>query len=134
MAARALLAPGLRQDLSRDLAVVERQDLGADDLIGLVTLPGDDDRVADLGPLERTADRRAPIGFGDIAARRRAGPAHTGHHLVDDRFRTLGSRIVGGHPHAVAEPRGDLAHDRPLGPIAIAATAEDDAEPAACEL
>ena len=38
------------------------------------------------------------------------------------------------HPHAVAEPRGDLAHDRPLAAIAVAAAAEDDAEPAAREL
>src|SRR6266850_6903986 len=134
MAARALLAPCLRQDLARDLAVVERKHVGADDLIGLVTLSGDDDRIAGLGPGEGPADRRSPVDLRRVAARRRPGPAHAGHHLVDYRLRPLRARIVGGHPHAVAEARGDLTHDRSLAPVAVAAAAEDDAEPAAREL
>src|SRR5438034_9161484 len=131
MAARALLAPCLRQDLARDLAVVEPKHIGANDLIGLVTLAGDDDRLAGLGPGEGPADRRGPVDLRRVAARRRAGPAHAGHHLVDDRLRPLRARVVGGHPYAVAEPRGDLTHDRSLAPVAVAAAAEDDAEPAA---
>src|SRR5205823_669040 len=63
------LGPLSRQDPPRDLAVVERQYVGADDLIGFVTLPGDDHRVARLGPSERGADRARD------RARSRSGPA-----------------------------------------------------------
>src|SRR5215467_15086674 len=51
------LGPLSRQDPPRDLAVVERQHVGAHDLIGLVTLARDDHRVTRLGPAEHGADR-----------------------------------------------------------------------------
>src|SRR3989441_7172873 len=115
------LGPLSRQDPPRDLTVVERQHVGAHDLIGLVTLSGDDDRVARLGPGEHGADRARTIGLGRDAARRGTGPAHADHDLVDDRLRPLRARVVGGHPHLVAEPRRDPAHDRALGAVPVAA-------------
>src|SRR5262245_5950830 len=128
------LGPLSRQDPPRDLAVVERQHVGAHDLIGLVTLPGDDHRVAGLGPAERGTDRARAIGLGREAARLSTGAARADHDLVDDRLRPLRARVVGGHPHLIAEPRRDLAHDRPLGAVAVAAAAEDDGESPAREL
>ena len=43
----------------------------------------------------------------------------------------LAARIVVGDDDAVGEPRGDLAHHRPLAGIAVAAAAEHHDEPAA---
>src|SRR5438093_10388403 len=126
MAARALLAPCLRQGLARDLAVVEPKHVGANDLIGLVTLSGDDDRIAGLGPGEGPADRRGPVDLRRVAARRRAGPAHAGHHLVDDRLRPLRARVVGGHPYAGAEPPGEPTHHRSRAPAAVPPAARTD--------
>src|SRR5438132_181329 len=131
MVARSLLGPLSRQDPPRDLAVVERERVGTHDLIGLVTLPGDDDRIARLGPGEHRGNRAPAVRLGREAARDRASPAHANHDLVDDRLRLLRSRIVGGHPHLVAETGRDLTHDRPLPAIPIAAAAENDREPPA---
>src|SRR5436309_10668853 len=123
MGAQSLLDPALRQDSPRDVAVVEREHLGADDLIGLVTLPGDDDRIARLGPGERGPDRDGAVGLGRVAARAGPGPPDADQDLADDRLRPLRAGIVGGHPPAVAEPCGGLAHDRPLAAVAVAAAA-----------
>ena len=49
------------------------QDVGADDLVGLVALPGDDHRVAGRRPGEGAADGRAPVG--SVAQRLAAPPA-----------------------------------------------------------
>src|SRR5262252_1025792 len=89
------LGPLSRQDPPRDLAVIERQHVGAHDLIGLVTLARDDDGVAGLGPAEHGADRTGAIRLGREAPGRGAGPAHADHDLVDDRLRPLGARVVG---------------------------------------
>src|SRR5207237_1067523 len=56
-------------------------------------------------------------------------PRDAGGDLRDDRVRILGARVVRRDPRAVGQAGGDLAHDRPLRPVAVAATAEDDAEP-----
>src|SRR5439155_18092614 len=98
------------------------------------TLPGDAARIARLGPGERGPDRDGAVGLGRVAARAGPGPPDADQDLADDRLRPLRAGIVGGHPHAVAEPCGDLAHDRPLAAVAVAAAAEDDAEPPTREL
>src|SRR5258705_7337855 len=86
------LGPLSRQDPPRDLTVVERQHVGAHDLIGLVTLSGDDHRVARLGPSEHRPDRVRAIRLGREAVRRRAGPPDADDDLVDDRLRALRAR------------------------------------------
>ena len=54
--------------------------------------------------------------------------------LGDDRLRILGAGVVRGDPRVIREPCGDLAHDRALRSIAIAAAAEDHAQAARGDL
>ena len=57
-----------------------------------------------------------------------SGPAPGRHplgDLSDDRLRGLGARVVDGDHGQVGQAAGDLAHERPLGPVAVAAAAED---------
>ena len=49
--------------------------------------------------------------------------------MADDRRRILGARVVGGDDRQVGVARRDLAHERPLAAIAIAAAAEHDDQP-----
>src|SRR6516225_6835370 len=61
-----LLLRQVPQDLPGDLAVVEADRPVAEDLVGLVALPGDQDHVVLLGALERQLDRAAPVGLDRI--------------------------------------------------------------------
>src|SRR3989442_4585031 len=132
--ALALLGPGLRQDSSRDFSVVEREYFGPDDLVRLVALARYDHRIKSLGPAQGCPNRGRPVGFGGVAVGRHPRSAHTGDDLVDNRLRALRARVVRGHPYAVAQASGDLAHDRPLAAVAVAPAAEDGAEARAREL
>ncbi len=73
----------------------------------------------------RRSTRPSPLG------RRR--PGHAVEDLGDDRCGVLRARVVGGHDRDVGEPRRDLAHQRALAAVAVAAGAEhaDHAAPAA---
>ena len=51
--------------------------------------------------------------------------------VVDDGLRALAARIVIGDDHLVGEACGNLAHDRSLAGVAIAAAAKHDPQPAA---
>src|SRR5215470_14448864 len=111
-----------RQQCPRHIAVVERQHLAADDLVGLVPFAGDDDRVARARPRERRADRSVAIGHAGVALApyvRRAGGD-----LGDNRLGILGTRVVRGDPRVIREARGNLAHDRALRSIAVTAATE----------
>ena len=120
------LVPGQRdhdappQRLARDVAVVERRDDAVDVLALLVPLAGDHDDVAVLGERDRARDRAPPVRV-DL-------DVHAGslEHVLDDRERLLGARVVGRHDRDVGELGGDLAHERPLAAVAVAARAEDD--------
>ena len=73
-------------------------------------------------------------GAGGSPARRSpisSASGRAGQDLAADRRRILAARIVVGDDDAIGEPRGDLAHQRALAAVAIAAAAEDDDEPAA---
>ena len=56
--------------------------------------------------------------------------AGAGEDLGPDGGRLLAARVVVGHHEDVGQPRGDLAHDRALAGVALAAGAEDHDEPA----
>src|SRR5713226_1749439 len=116
MPACAVLFPDLPEHGPGDGTVVEGEDLGADDLICLVALAGDDDHVASPGPCEGAAGCGLPVGnclmpVHDQAAR------YAGGDLGDDVLGPLAARVVGGDPHAIAEPRGDAAHEGPLAAV-----------------
>src|SRR5882762_2177948 len=108
MPAYAVLCPDLPERRPGYGTVVEGEDLGTDDLICLVALAGNDDHVAGPGPGE--------------------GARYAGGDLGDDGLRPLAARVVRGDPHAIAQPRGDAAHERPLAAVAIPAAAEDHAQ------
>ena len=70
-----------------------------------------------------------PCGDGGMAVGAHFDPVlppgrNAAHDLGADRRRLLAARIVVGHQGEVGQPRGDLAHHRPLAAIAIAAAAE----------
>ena len=54
-----------------------------------------------------------------------ARPAGAGQDLGDDRAGVLRARVVGGDDDVVGQRRGGGAHERALGPVAVAAGAED---------
>ena len=52
-----------------------------------------------------------------------------GEDLPADRRRVLTARVVVGNDDAIRQAAGDLAHDRPLAAVAVAAAAEHDPQP-----
>src|SRR6266508_3292471 len=111
-------------------AVVEGEHLGADDLVGLMTLAGDDDHVAGAGPAERALDGGLPVRKCLMPVHHRA-TRDARQDVGDDRLGRLAPRVVRGDPDAVAEARGDGAHERALAAVPVAAAAEDHREPPA---
>ena len=97
--------PAARAKRGGLLAIVEVAPRGADDLVVLVPLAGDEHDVAGPGGASRRRDRRAPVDLDVVAARRSAERA--GRELDtagapdpiddhgDDAGRVLGARIVG---------------------------------------
>ena len=79
----------------------------------LVPLAGDHHHVALIGASEDALDRRGAVGL-DLGA-----PVGAGDHGGDDLAGILAARVVGGHEHVVGEPRCGLAHEQPLGPVAV---------------
>ena len=83
-----------------------------------------------LPAITTTSPGRAPAIAVSIAARRSASCSTAG--PVPTRISSmiasgiLGARVVGGDDHAVGQPRGDLAHQRPLAAVAVAAAPEHD--------
>ena len=86
-----------------------------------------------VSPAASAIARRSAIARGGRRPRctsaRRVG-RHAGQHRGADRGRVLGARVVVGDHQHVGEPGGDLAHQRPLAGVAVAAGAEDDDQPA----
>ena len=119
------------QLLGGDHAVVEGDLAAAGELLALlVALAGDQDGVARPGHGQGGPDGGPPVDLDQEPARPGAAGDALGH-LVDDRLRVLGAGVVGGDHGHVGQPPGDLAHQRPLGPVAVAAAAEDHDHPAA---
>ena len=108
------------QRLARHRHVVERLLAAARELLALlVPLAGDHHHVARLGQRHRAVDRSA----GGRRRARRSRP-RARQDLGDDRLRVLGARVVGGDERDVGQPRADLAHQRALAAVAVAARAE----------
>ena len=90
-------------------------------------LARDDDDVAVLCERDRSGDRAPPIRV-DLDVH----PCSL-EHVLDDRERLLGARVVRGHDRDVRELGGDLSHERSLAAVAVAACAEDDDDAAGPE-
>jgi hypothetical protein len=73
-----------------------------------------------------TAARIAALTVADL---HHLGP-RAAQDLGADRGRVFATGIVVGDDGHVGQPRGDLAHDRPLAAVAVAAGAEDADQPA----
>src|SRR2546426_8194965 len=134
MVASGLLWRTLPENPPGDFAIVEGKHVGTDDLVRLVTLTRYHHRITGIGPMQRVVDRPGAVGLDRVAARLGTGRAHTDEDLVDDRLRPLRAGVVRGHPDPVGEAGGDLAHDRALAAIAVAATPEDHAQTPPSEL
>src|SRR5260370_7939895 len=124
----AVLCPDAPEQGAGYGSVVEGEDLGTDDLVCLVALAGDDDHVAGPGPVEGAADCGLPVGNCLMPVHGRTA-RYAGRDLGNDGLRPLATRVVGGDPHAIAEPRADGAHERPLAPVAIPAAPDHPAHP-----
>src|SRR4029079_12885910 len=80
------------------------------------------------GPLERGCDRGLAVGLDLPIA------GHPSENLIDDRLRVFAPRVVGRDDRGVGEAGDDVAHERPLAPVAVPAAAEDADEAAGCDL
>src|SRR5205823_884962 len=121
---RYFLVPLFQSELGL-FAVVEVDDAVADDLIGLVSLAGDNDDVGRGGAVDGVGD-----GVAAVLDRLDVRAGDAGHDLLDDRLRILAAGVVAGDDDAVGHARGDLPHLRALPLVAVAAAAEDDPQPA----
>src|SRR5918995_3950497 len=117
----------------RHLDVVEGQRPIANDLVLLVSLPGDEHEIAGPRDAHRPLDRLRAIDDREIgrplraaAIRRRAIRGHDDAALdfFDDGGGALGAGVVGGNHDEVAQPRRHRPHERPLRAVAIPAAAE----------
>src|SRR5687767_13938756 len=118
----AIRTSPIAQRLARDRDVVERLLAPARELLALlVALAGNDDHVAGLRQPHRAVDAGAAVGIL-LDVRAAPGPRED---LADDRLRVLRARVVGGDEADVGQPGADLAHQRALAAVAVAAGSED---------
>src|SRR5581483_2470826 len=120
-----------RQRRPGDLPIVEREPFPSDDLIILVSLSCDHDRVARFRQTDRPLDRLPPVRDHLIIGRRRSEP---GFDLPDDRERLLAPGVVGGQNRFPAQPGRDGPHLGTLPPVPVSAAAEYGDDPARREI
>ena len=118
-------APLCRRQLVHDDSLIERQFGRAADLIGLVPLPGQDDRrrAASRSRARARSPRVDPRSARDCRVR------HPRFDVVENRLGILGARIVARHDRDVRLRLGDRAHLGTLAAVAIAAASKDDDQP-----
>ena len=103
-----------------------------DGLAGLVALAGDQQQIVGA------AEGRHTDFDGDMPTVGDLGPVlpvgrNAAQDLRPDRVGLLAARVVVGDDSKIGQPGGDLAHDRPLAAVTIAATTEHHDELAARE-
>src|ERR1700722_3005914 len=114
--------PQQPQRLTCDGRVVERKNLLADDLVGLMPLAGDEHDVAGFRVCNGALNRQAAIEHYAVLDPIRDAAEH----VVDDRTWFFATWIIGGQVDPIGELRGNGSHLGALSPIAVATTAEDD--------
>src|ERR1700686_2133935 len=100
-------SPTRRQRFASDFFVVEMKDFAAENLIILVSLPRDQDQIADAGLSNRVMDRFAAVG--DLLVRL-ACFLYADFGIGENLIGIFGARVVGSQDHAVAQRTGGLAH------------------------
>ena len=90
-------------------------------LVGLVALAAQGDHIAGQSVVHDPVDGLDPVLDDHVG---RVAALQTRQDVGDDVAGLLGPGIVGGHHHEVGDVRGDLSHLGPLGPIPVAAAAE----------
>ena len=110
--------PIARDLLRRDDPVVEGVHDAVDLLAALVTLAGDQQHVARLGTAYGLPDREPAVPHLEHLGPTGAGAVE---HGGADRRGVLGAGVVVGDDQDVGQPRADLAHQRALDRVAVAA-------------
>src|SRR3990172_198161 len=118
--------PQLSERLPGHLPVVERDRAILEDLIGLVTLPGDHHHVASLRQREGLANRHRSIKNYNIPLTWTPHLFRSRLDLLNDPLRVLSARVVGGDHREIGQSERDLSHQRPLRSIPIATASEQD--------
>ena len=95
---------------------------GADDLIGFVSFPGEQDAGAFGREQQGGTDGLAAVG--DKHGLCQTGGAESGFDIVQDIFGALRAAVVGGDEDAVCIFFGNLRHLRALGLVTVAPAAE----------
>src|SRR6266545_441780 len=126
----AVLSPDLLERVPDLDAVVKGEHIGADDLVGLVSLAGDDEQVTGACPRQRAADGSFSVGNYLMPVERRT-PGDARDDVGDDGLGALGAGVVGRDPDVVGEARGNGSHQRPLAAVTVTTAPEDHPEPAA---
>src|SRR5437764_3579880 len=96
-----------------DHPLIERNLFGADDLVRLVPLAGEQQRVSGARQLETEGDGPAAIDLAVVGLR-----SHRRLHGVEDFLGILGARVVRRGDGDVGEARAHLAHGRALARVA----------------
>ena len=99
-------------------------------LIVLMALAGHQHHVLGLGLQHRLQNRRTAVRQNQA----RGLGGQTGLDVGQDLLGRLVARVVAGDDHAIGQARGDGAHLRTLGTVAIAAAAKGAQQPAATRL
>lgn len=112
------------------VSIIERERLGADDLVGFMAFSGNQDGIVRRGcQAACEADGFCTIRF-DMAG---CSGGDSGQDLANDLIGIFRAWIVGCHDKRVGEPCGGFAHARAFGPIAVTAGSEQDEKASLCD-
>src|SRR5581483_8207540 len=115
------------QNLASHLHVVEWYSTFSIGLCFFVTLPRDEYYVTGLSFADSDCDCGFAVGLHLVFC---PGTLQTDHCIIHDCNRVFTSRIVRSKNYKVTTTSSGFAHQRPLGPIAVASTAKDRNDPA----
>ena len=93
---------------------------GAQDLIVLMALTGDQHQISSLGLANGLGNRRSTIGHNN--ARTLGG--NPSNHVIEDLLRVFGAWVIRSHHQLIGELSGNRPHLRPLAAVAITAATE----------
>src|SRR5512146_2810560 len=117
-----LLVPEPMQLFPGHGEIVEEKNAFASGLSLLVSFTGNQHDVPGLCLSEGLRDCLSPVRLEDIG---RTRPLQTQQSIIHDRQRIFTPWIIRGEYHKITAIAGSLAHQRTLGPVAIAAASED---------